>query len=469
MTLPTEAGDTAASPAPGPLGALRAHAPRARAIVLAVAAVGTVLSGFAGYWTVYRTVKSAAPGMPVATPAAVSPFSIVVLPFANQSGDPQKDYIADGLTSSVTADLSRIQSAMVIPVSTAMAYRGKPAPVKDVSRDLGVRYVLQGSVAVSGSQVRINAQLADAASGTQEWAETFDGDIGDIFALQDRVTIRIGSSLGRQMIIVAARESERRKGDPKVEDLMLRARAISLDAPTAQSWREREALYRKVLAAQPEHANAMAQLSFALLNLAGYDSVLTKEAKNQMIEEGGALALKAKTLEPDIPRVYDALAFYAAFKDDGAAALRYAQRRVELDPRDPAGYNNLALRYRAQFQPDKALEALEKALVYTPRGTSTYFSNLAVAHGMLGHYDAALAWAQKSIDGNTDLVPPYVFLAIGSSETGDAARARAAVAEFRRRFPTLSMPKAPPPGTSPEYRQWFEATYLPAWKKAGLP
>src|SRR5208283_3220484 len=142
---------------------LLARLKRLRGPIVAIAAVGAVLSGLVGYWNTYRVVRDVV--APVATvssnlPADAGPLSIVVLPFSNETGDPQKAYIADGLTSSITADLSRIRDAFIVPVSSAMMYRDKAAPVKQIGQDLGVRFVLQGSVLASGNRLRINAQLA---------------------------------------------------------------------------------------------------------------------------------------------------------------------------------------------------------------------------------------------------------------------------------------------------------------------
>src|SRR4029079_6687528 len=222
--------------------------------IAAIAAVGAVLGGLAGYWNAYRAMHEGlahhAPPA-AALPADAGPLSIVVLPFANQTGDPQKTYIADGLTTSITADLSRIRDAFIVPVSTAIAYRDKAAPVTQIGRELGVRYVLQGSVMADGNNVRIHAQLADAASGAQKWTDTFEGNLSDLFRLQDQVTARIGNSLGNELVILAARESQTRKTGAQAPNLLLRANARMLNAQSLENWRAVEALQRQALAADP--------------------------------------------------------------------------------------------------------------------------------------------------------------------------------------------------------------------------
>jgi len=342
--------------------------------------VGAVLSGLVGYWNTYRTVRDGVtPVAPIsALPADAGPLSIVVLPFANQTGDPRRAYIADGLTSSVTADLSRIRDAFIVPVSTAIAYRDKAVPVKQIGQDLGVHFVLQGSVMADGNKLRINAQLADAQSGAQKWTEIFQGDLSDLFALQDQVTARIGNSIGKQMVILAARDSQTRKSGAKVADLLLRADALSLNPWSLQNEREVEALSRQALAADSGNARATLGLAWSLL-LQAYNSGsdLDDNAREKLIAEGGALALKASTKDPENPDVYGALVIQAWFQGDPSAALHYAEKRVALDPRNPDAYNNLANLHLRLVQPAKSIELLNKALEVYPRGFDHIFGNMA--------------------------------------------------------------------------------------------
>jgi len=165
------------------------------------------------------------PSLPSASqivPAAVAPrLSIVVLPFANLSNDPDQQYFADGITEDLTTDLSRIPDMFVISRNTAFTYQGKRVETKQVGRELGVRYVLEGSFRRLGNQIRVNAQLIDAETDAHLWAERFDGDMGDLFALQTEITSRIAVALGYELLSAeAARPTER----PDVLDYILRAR-----------------------------------------------------------------------------------------------------------------------------------------------------------------------------------------------------------------------------------------------------
>jgi len=240
---------------------------RFRGPIVAIAAFGAVLSGLLGYWRAYETVQTVV--VPKSAPAVVTadagPLSIVVLPFTNLTGDPNQAYVADGLTASLTSDLSRIRDAFIVDAKTAFAYKDKPLTAQQVGKDLGVHFVLQGSVQRNGTKIRINAHLADANSNALLWSDTFESDQSDLFALQDQVTARIANSIGREIVIVAARESENRKTSPKAADLMLRARALDLKPRSLKNLQQMEDLYRQALALEPNNVSAMVGLAYCLV------------------------------------------------------------------------------------------------------------------------------------------------------------------------------------------------------------
>jgi TolB-like protein len=442
--------------------------------IAAIAAVGAVVGGLAGYWNGYRAVHDGlATSSPsaAALPASAGPLSIVVLPFANQTGDPQKAYIADGLTTSITADLSRIRDAFIVPVTTAIAYRDKAAPVTQIGRELGVRYVLHGSVMADGNNVRIHAQLADAQSGAQKWTETFDGNLGDLFGLQDQMTARIGNSLGTELVILAARESQTRKSGAQATNLLLRANALMLNAQSLENWKAVEALQRQALAADPGNAHATNDLANSLLVQAwNFGGVLGADERQKLITEGGALAQKARTMDPDSPSVYSSLVMHAWFQGDTAAALRYAERRVALEPRDPGASNDLAVIHYHLGQPAKSIELLKHALALYPRGFDSLFGNMAISYFMLGDDASALTWVQKALDTNTGQSEIHALVALIYAQQGNERAAHAAAADARRRFPDLKAPiLSAQECVSETWCQFLRTQYLPAWEKAGLP
>jgi adenylate cyclase len=197
----------------------------APALLALVAAVGAAWWLWPGRHSEPRPLQIESTNTPV-QPYAAPRLSIVVLPFANLSNDPQQEYFADGITEDLTTDIARIQGSVVIARNTAFTYKGKPIDAKKIGRELGVRYVLEGSVQRFGHQVRINVQLVDAETGAHLWAERFDRDISDLFAVQNEITARIARSLESQLAIAEAR---RPTDNPDALDYMLRGRAVLRD------------------------------------------------------------------------------------------------------------------------------------------------------------------------------------------------------------------------------------------------
>ncbi len=279
--------------------------PRRRAVLFAAAAI-LILIIAGGAWFVRQ--HGWTPGGNV---ASTERPSIVVLPFANLSGDPEQAYLADGLTAKITTDLSRAAGLFVIAATTANTFRDKQINVQQVGKDLGVRYALQGNVQRSGEKIRINAQLADTSSGGQLWAETFDGDRSDLFALQDRITSRITNSIGREIVVSAARESEARKTDPKAGDLLLRAVALTTKVPTLENLQQQEKLFREVLVVDPNSVDAMARLASCLVSQGRrFINVLRPEVAEEKLKEGYSIALKAKDLDSANALPYEVLGYY---------------------------------------------------------------------------------------------------------------------------------------------------------------
>jgi len=204
---------------------------------------------------------SSAPTASIPQPAAAPRLSIVVLPFANLSNDPEQQYFADGITEDLTTDLSRIDGSFVISRNTAFTYRDKPIDTKQIGRELGVRYVLEGSVRRAGNQVRVNAQLIDAESDAHLWAERFDRDTSDLFALQDEITSRIAVTLDLELV---GAEAVRPTEHPVALDYILRGRAARLKPPSRENRAEAIGLFERALALDPQSVEAQSRLATAL-------------------------------------------------------------------------------------------------------------------------------------------------------------------------------------------------------------
>ena len=291
--------------------------------IVAIAGVGAVLGGLAGYWNAYQAARSSTQAsaqlLALVGKGDAGPLSIVVLPFANLTSDPQQAYLADGLTAAVTADLSRIRDAFIVSTATAFGYKDKAVTVEQIGKQLGVRFALQGGVQRSGDKIRINAQLADTLTQAQLWSDDFDGTQSDLFALQDMVTTRIRNSIGREMLLIAARDSETRKSEPQVIDMLLRARALNLKPNSPKRNAEVRALCRQALQMEAQNARAMMCLASSLTVEAYNRSITDPIVIESQLVEGRDLAMKAKELDPKIPEIYTVLSMYASTHGDPQA------------------------------------------------------------------------------------------------------------------------------------------------------
>ncbi|MGZ3257419.1 MAG: tetratricopeptide repeat protein, partial [Croceibacterium sp.] len=354
------------------------------------------------------------------TPAHLppAPLSILVLPFANQTGDEKKAYIADAFTMSITADLSRIRDAFVVPATTAFTYRAKGLTVQQVAKDAAVRFVLGGSVLASGQDVRVTAQLVDSKTGAQLWNETFGGDLSNLFALQDQVTALVGNSIGERMVVVAARESETQKSTPQVVDLMLRARALNFRPYSIENFRERERLYREALSQEPNNVNAMVDLA---ITLAIHSQWMNGSdlARDKQLTDARDLALRVKAIDPGLRGIELPLYIYAQEHDDFDGARRALEAALAKDPKNPSAYGNFALFYMNMGEPERAIPLLKQALSLYPKGNEFIFDNLGLAYLALGNNDAAIEWLLKAVDLNTEIWDVYSGLAMAYSNKGD--------------------------------------------------
>ena len=436
--------------------------------VLVVAAVLASAVALAAWFAFSGRPVSSGASTPADLQAA--PLSILVLPFADQTGDEKKAYIADALTMSITADLSRIRDAFVVPAATAFTYRTKGLTVQQVGKDAGVRFVLGGSVLAKGQDVRVAAQLMDAKTGAQLWNETFKGDLSDPFALQDQVTALVGNSIGERMVIVAARESETRKSAPQVVDLMLRARALNFRPHSIENFRERARLYREALAQEPGNANAMVDLANTLAIHSQWMDA-SDPARDRQLTDARDLALTVKAIDPGLRGIELPLYLYAQEHNDFEGARRALEAALAKDPKSPPSYGNLALLHLNMGEPERAVPLLKQALAIYPRGNEFIFNNLGLSYLALGNNDAAIEWLLKAVDLNTEIPDVYSGLAMAYSNKGDRQGASRWVAEFRKRatgFKGIES-DAPSPASPPAYLKYYYDRFLPEWKKAGLP
>jgi len=445
--------------------------PSRRKLWLAGAAAVVLLSlgGAVLTWNGFHLAGNVASGTGAAD---ARPLSIVVLPFANLTGDAGQDYFTDGLTAALTADLSRIRDIFVIDSATAQSTKGKAQTAQQLGQALGVRFVLQGNVQRNGSHVRINALLADATNNAQLWSDSFEGDTSNLFLLQDQVTGRIANTMGHELVVVAARDSERRKSSPQVADLLLRAEAVADKPHSLEKWQEVERLLRQAIELDPDNVKAAAFLAGALSFKANQlrDAVLREHARAESI----ALANKIIAIDPASPEPYRVLAFHSLRTDDLVGAQRAAETFMRLNPRQPDPYNVMGSVYMRRGDAPKAVEMFSQAVALSPKNdaNAVFRNNLARAYFMLGDYKAAIDWNSQALQAEPQGVSAHIGLAMAYAMSGDVARAQAEARELRRLRPGFKVDveklRADSASDPPQAKAYLEDKVIPAYRKAGL-
>jgi len=380
-----------------------ARAPLAAGIaaLLVVIALSAWYFLFANRSTTVATSAPAPVAAIVVAPVEAARLSLVVLPFANLSNDPNQDYFADGITENLTTDLSRIRGSFVIARNAACSYKGKNIDAKQIGKELGVRYVLEGSVQRDQGRVRVNAQLIDAASGAHLWADRFDEDVADLFKLQDEVVARLANSLRYELIKAKAEKSVRSK-NPDAIDLDMRGRALLLTriqqgANIKEITHAAQALFEQALAIDPNDADALAGAAgtyetdyyFELRTTAtDYDAKVLGQAD------------RAIALAPDNVWAYWVKSFYLDASRRPNEGLRAADEGLAINPNYAPLYNARAYAVMNLGRFDQAKSDILQAMRLSPRDPvmGLWRASLAEAELGLGHFDAAIDQLHQAID-----------------------------------------------------------------------
>jgi len=351
-------------------------------------------------------------------------LSIVVLPFANFGGDPEQDYFADGVTESLTTDLSRISGSFVIGRHTAFTYRGKAADLKRIGRELNVRYVLEGSVQRGGNRLRVNAQLVDAETGNHLWAERFEKPVADLFDMQDEIVSRLANTLNAQLIEVEARRAER-STHPNAMDLYFQGWAWENNGTTAEYMTQAQAFFDRALALDPDNIEAL--VGSARVEAAIGANLITDDWKAHFTAAEAALT-RALSLAPNHARAHSVLGLVQSFTNpvQGIAAC---ERALALDHNlaDAHAFIGLAKFFLGRSEETEA--HIREALRLSPRDSSAYrwFMFVGLAKLFLGADAEAVAWMRRSIETNRNHPVPHFYLAAALALLGSLDEARAAV------------------------------------------
>ena len=416
------------------------------------------------------TARSAEPAAAPARSMEGDRPSIVVLPFSNLSDDPEQQFFADGITGNLTTDMSRIADMLVISRNTAFTYRNKPIDTKQIGRELGVRYILEGDVQRSGNQVRVTAQLVDAEADAQLWAERFTGDAGDLFALQDEITSRIAVALDLELVDA---EASRPIDRPDTRDYILRGRAVRLQPPSRENRDEAIALFERALALDPQSAMAQSWLAIALTA-----RVLDFMAPNATADIARAeeLADRALVALPRGTAVHFAKAQVLRAQHRYSEAIPEYETVIALNRNWAHTYSHLGWCRFMTGAIEALIPAQEQAIRLSPRDPQIglFHSRIGSAHLLQSRIDEAIGWYEKARNA-TPAHPQFrTFAAAGYGLKGDIERAAAELAEARRlvgdeRYSSIARIRAITSWGEPRMCALAEATYFAGLRKAGLP
>jgi adenylate cyclase len=389
--------------------------------------------------------------------------SIAVLPFQNMSGDPEQEYFADGMVEEITTALSRFKALFVIARNSSFTYKGRAVDIKQVGRELGVRYVLEGSVRKVAGKVRISGQLIDAAVGSHLWADRFDGDLSDIFALQDQMTERVVSAIAPRLLQAEIELAARRRPDNlSAYDLYLRA-AQRLYSSTREGSVEAIQLLHHALEIDPRYgAAASLAASCHLHNISHGWAVDPKSA----IEEATRLSRLALNVDGNDPEALAIAGRVTAFSGDIDAAIDLVDRAVALNPNSANAWLRRGLTYRHVGRPDEALRSFERAIRLSPVDPWIFlmFTGMGIAFIDLRRFDEAVAFARKALRINQASSMVYRCLAVALAHLGRQAETKEAVTHMLELEPNFRI------------TEWVDRTsssklqvFIDGLRKAGLP
>jgi TolB-like protein len=389
--------------------------------------------------------------------------SIAVLPFTNLSSDPDQEYFADGMVNDITTALARFKFLFVIARNSSFAYKGRAVDIKQIGRELGVRYAIEGCVRRAGEKVRITVQLIDALSGVHLWADRYEGNLNDIFALQDEITVNIVSAIHpkllRTEIELAAR---RRSNDLSAYDLCLRARH-HINAMTRQGMVEAIQLCQRALEVDPRYGVAAMLESLAwTLNVSQGWAV---EPKSEAAEAARLLQLALSIDENDPEALAGVGRLTAHLVGDFNAAAEMVDRAVALNPNSFWAWYQRGLTCTSAGRLEEAVLSLERAIRLNPLDPLIFMTyvGLGIAFIGLGRFDNAVEAAKRALRGNQRCPGAYRCLAAALAHLGRNAEAREAVAALLEVQPDFRISRWNVPA------RWRPQMYVDGLRKAGFP
>ena len=410
---------------------------KGRKAAMAIVALLIIAAGVAAIW--YATMRPSAPPeeavsekkIDISLPAQPS---IAVLPFVNMSDDPKQDYFCDGLTEDIITGLSKIPRLFVIARNSVFTYKGKPVKIRQVGQELGVHYVLEGSVRKAGNRVRITAQLVNAETGGHLWAESYDRDLKDIFALQDEIMEMILTSLE-----VRLTEGEQariwRKGTENRKAYEITLKALeSYRLMTKDGNEHARQLYRQAAALDPNYPVPVVGMSYTHWTDVIYG---WSKSPSRSIAQSVELAQTALALDESLADTHVLLGNIYLMKKQYDPAMQALEKAVALNPNGADVNALLGLMLRYLGRSEEAVERLEKAIRLNPIPPAWYLYNLGDAYRLAGRYEEAVVSFKKAIELNPDHLLAWIYLSATYGQMGREEDARAAadkVLQVSRKF-----------------------------------
>ncbi len=352
-------------------------------------------------------------------------LSIVVLPFANIGGDPEQEHFVDGVTESLTTDLSRIRGAVVIARNTAFTYKGKPLDVKAIGRDLNVRYVLEGSVQRGGNRMRVNVQLIDAETGNHLWAERFDKPLADLFDMQDEIVGRLASALNALLIAAEARRAEQAPS-PDSMDHYFQGLAWLNRGMTPDTVAQARGFFDRALTADPGNVEALVGSALADVRASSLFSVTDP---TEVFASAEAKLTKALSSVPDHARAHLYLAIVHIYTRRAAEGIAQCEHALALDRNLADAHDTIGFGKIFIGRAEETEAHIADALRLSPRDTMVYLwmTHAGISRNHLRLWEQAVAWFRRSVETNRNFAHTHFALAASLAQLGRLEEAHSAV------------------------------------------
>jgi adenylate cyclase len=404
---------------------------------MAVAAAVIILIGLAGWYLYIKQSKRIEPASveKMAYPLPDKP-SIAVLPFDNLSGDSEQEYFSDGITEQIITSLSKIPNIFVIARNSTFTYKGKPTTIKQIAEELAVRYVLEGSVQRSNDRVRITVQLIDATTGRHLWAENYDREVKDIFALQDEISMKIMAALQIKLTVGAQADLKYDETENlEAYEKFLNAR-YHIFRRTKEDVRIGQQFAQEAIDIDPNYAAAHQMMGLLYLDEVWFG--MTKSPAKS-IEKAEQVAQKAISLRGYQAPDYVLLSSINLLKKDYDKAIEYGEKAVELGPNNPDAlfFHGMALRYAGQYK--EAISKFEKAIRLNPIKPLNYLNNLGWSYLLAKEYESAIAVFNEAIQRNPDYLFAYMGLSATYNLSGNKEKSHWAAENVLRVNPKFSL------------------------------